>query len=147
MSLRFVLSVLFLALILSLAGCGGGPRTPAPTVEPIPTPKGGVYEQPTTVITPSATTPTPEATAGPDLTLGQRVYENKCASCHGEKGEGVQGKGKGIASWTMSASEFEDIQRTGGNGKLGNEHLFGMNQISPVGMSNLYAYVQSLLKK
>ncbi len=145
MSCRFVFFAALLVLILSLSGCGGS-RTPSATVEPIPTPKA-VFDQPTTVIISQATTTTPEAVIGADLAGGQYIYENKCASCHGAKGEGVQGKGKGIASWTMPAAEFDDILRTGGKGKLGNEHLFGLNQISPGGMSNLYAYVQSLLKK
>ena len=82
-----------------------------------------------------------------DPVAGQTIYANKCASCHGANGEGVEGKGKGVAGWTMTAAEFEDILRTGGKGKLGNEHLFGPLQISPSGMENLYVFVQTLLKK
>jgi len=139
-----ILMLLGLPLALILAGCGAR-GTPTPTVVPIPTPQA-VYEQPTSIITPPAATVTPAA-AGPDLALGRTVYEGKCASCHGEKGEGVPGKGKGVQGWTQSALDFNDILRTGGKGTLGNEHLYGPNQISPAGMNGLYAYVQSLLKK
>ena len=128
--------------LLALAGCGGQ-GTPAPTTEPIPTPQG-VFGQATSVITPgAAATPTP-AMAGPDLALGQRVWDGKCASCHGAKGEGVADKGKGIAGWQFSAQEFEDLLRTGQKGQLGNEHLYGPSQISPSGIAGLYGYLQSL---
>jgi mono/diheme cytochrome c family protein len=134
----FSLGLIFL---LALAGCGGK-GTPAPTTVPIPTPKG-VFGQATTVITPEIATPTAAAT-GPDLALGQRVWDGKCASCHGAKGEGVANKGKGIAEWKLTAQELEDLLRTGQKGKLGSEHLYGPSQISPAGIAGLYAYVQSL---
>jgi len=47
----------------------------------------------------------------------------------------------------MAAADFEDILRTGAKGKLGNEHLYGPSQISPGGVENLFAFVQSLQKK
>lgn len=139
------LGALILLLIL-LAACAGGPATPKPTVERIPTPQG-VFAQPTTVLTPLPPAPTAAPSESGDPIAGKTVYDNKCASCHGAQGEGVEGKGKGVAGWTMSAAEFEDILRTGGKGKLGNEHLYGLNQISPTGMANLFAYVRSLQKK
>jgi mono/diheme cytochrome c family protein len=136
-----------LSLSIILAACGGAKGgAPQATVEGIPTPQG-VFGQATSVMT----TLPPAATAQPagsgDPVAGKTVYDNKCASCHGAKGEGVEGKGKGIATWTMSASDFDDLLRTGAKGKLGNEHLYGPSQISPGGVENLFAYVVSLQKK
>jgi mono/diheme cytochrome c family protein len=103
-----------------------------------------VFEQPTTIITVAATaTPMPEQSV--DLDRGKRLYESKgCAGCHGAQGEGVEGKAKGLAGTQLAEQEFTDILRTGGAGKLGNEHLYGMQAISPSGMKTLYAYVKSL---
>jgi mono/diheme cytochrome c family protein len=78
-----------------------------------------------------------------DLERGARSYErNQCASCHGEQGEGVAGRGGAIAGTSLSEREFENVLRTGGG--LGNTHIFGPSAISPAGMGVLYAYVQSL---
>ncbi len=137
---------LVVLLSVILAGCGGARgATPAATVEGIPTPQG-VFAQATTVITPPAPS-SGQADASGDSAAGKVVYEGKCASCHGAAGEGIEGKGKGIAGWTMAAAEFDDILRTGAKGKLGNEHLYGLSQISPSGMVNLYAYIRALQKK
>ena len=85
-------------------------------------------------------TPTP----GVDLSRGERTYTNKeCGDCHGVQGEGVEGKGEALAGTTLSEEEFTDILRTGGNGELGNEHLYGPQAISPSGMETLYQYVLS----
>lgn len=135
---------LILVSLIILTGCAGG-GAPKPTVEGIPTPQGA-FAQATTVITPPA--PSSDAAGGSgDPAAGKTVYENKCASCHGATGQGVEGKGKGIATWTMPFAEFEDILRTGAKGKLGNEHLYGPSQISPSGVANLHAYVLSLQQK
>ncbi len=134
-------------LMIVLSGCGGaGGGAPAgrATVEGIPTPQG-VFGQATSDMLPAAATAPPAGSGDP--VAGKTVYDNKCASCHGAKGEGVEGKGKGIATWTMSAAEFDDLLRTGAKGKLGNEHLYGPSQISPSGVENLFAYVRSLQKK
>lgn len=93
----------------------------------------------------SDATATPASTASPDLSRGATVYANRCASCHGEQGEGVAGEAQPLTEFELSYSEFDTLLRTGGNGSLGNEHLFGPNMISPSGMQALYAYVQSLL--
>jgi len=135
---------LILLLLITLVGCGGAAARP--TVEGIPTPQGA-FAQATTVITPQAAPTAASASAGGDPVAGKTVYDNKCASCHGATGEGVAGKGKGVTGWTMAAADFEDILRTGAKGKLGNEHLYGPSQISPGGVENLFAFVQSLQKK
>jgi mono/diheme cytochrome c family protein len=74
------------------------------------------------------------------------VYTNRCASCHGEQGEGVADKASPLTEFELSYSEFDTLLRTGDNGVLGNEHLFGPNAVSPSGMQALYAYVQNLLE-
>ena len=143
---RMTYAALMVILVAALAGCaGGGGGAARPTVEGIPTPQGA-FAQATTVMTPLPAATTPPGEAG-DPAAGKTVYANKCASCHGANGEGVEGKGKGVAAWTMTAAEFEDILRTGGKGRLGNEHLYGPSQISPSGVANLYAFVRTLLKK
>ncbi|RIK37745.1 MAG: hypothetical protein DCC55_23305, partial [Chloroflexi bacterium] len=94
-------------------------------------------------VTATVTTTQTAATGAADLERGARSYErNQCGSCHGERGEGVEGKGAAIAGTTLSEREFENLLRTGGG--LGNTHIFGPSAISPAGMSALYAYVQSL---
>jgi mono/diheme cytochrome c family protein len=136
---------LVLLLLAVLAGCGGaGGNTPKPTVEGIPTPQGA-FAQATSAMTVSPATAQPALSGDP--LAGKMVYDNKCASCHGAKGEGVEGKGKGVAGWTMTPADFDDILRTGAKGKLGNEHLYGPSQISPSGVENLHAFVRSLQKK
>jgi mono/diheme cytochrome c family protein len=138
-------SVLSLSIIL--AGCGGaGGGAPRATVEGIPTPQG-VFGQSTSVMTQLPPAATAEPAGSGDPVAGKTPFDNKCASCHGAKGEGVEGKGKGVAGWTMSASDFDDLLRTGAKGRLGNEHLYGPSQISPGGVENLFAYVVSLQKK
>jgi len=136
-----------LSMSIILAACGGAKGgAPKATVEGIPTPQG-VFGQATSVMTQLPPAATAEPAGSGDPVAGKTVYDNKCASCHGAKGEGVEGKGKGIATWTMSASDFDDLLRTGAKGKLGNEHLYGPSQISPGGVENLFAYVVSLQKK
>jgi mono/diheme cytochrome c family protein len=137
--------VLLLSIIL--AACGGAKGgTSNATVEGIPTPQG-VFGQATSVMTPLPAAATAQPAGSGDPVAGKTVYDNKCASCHGAKGEGVEGKGKGIATWTMPAGDFDDLLRTGAKGRLGNEHLYGPSQISPGGVENLLAYVVSLQKK
>lgn len=79
-----------------------------------------------------------------DLARGSRSYaKNKCADCHGDKGEVVAGKTtKAIGGTTLVADQFDIFLRTGGG--LGDSHIFGPSAISPGGMATLYAYVKSL---
>ena len=136
-----------LSLSIILAACGGAKGgAPQATVEGIPTPQG-VFGQATSVMTQLPPAATAQPAGSGDPVAGKTVYDNKCASCHGAKGDGVEGKGKGIATWTMSTSDFDDLLRTGAKGKLGNEHLFGPSQLSPSGVENLYAYFHTLQKQ
>lgn len=113
--------------------------TPLPTLN---------FKQPTSMIEKS----TPEgdqsqATPAANLSQGERIYNNKkCGDCHGDQGQGVEDKGKGVAGMSLSEAEFTDIMRTGGKGKLGSDHLYGPQAISPSGMTALYAYIKSLPK-
>ena len=110
-----ILAQLGFALLLSiiLVACGGAKGgAPKATVEGIPTPQG-VFGQATSVMTQMPPAATAEPAGSGDPVAGKTVYDNKCASCHGAKGEGVEGKGKGIATWAMSASDFDDLLRTG----------------------------------
>lgn len=138
------LNVLLLLLALfALAACGSAKGTPRPTVELIPTPQGS-FGQATTVMSPAKPEGPTGSVVAPDLLLGQRVWDGKCAGCHGVQGEGVPGKGKGVEGWQFGIPEFTDLLRTGQKGKLGSEHLFGPSQISPAGVEALFSYAESL---
>lgn len=163
-NLRTIALLLGAVAVIALAGCGGASSGSAsvasPTAAVVPTMPPArftaVAQQSaltatiaftTTAAVPiTATTEITQTTAaGPvaaDLERGARSYvRNQCASCHGERGEGVAGKGQAIAGTTLSEREFEHLLRTGGG--LGNTHIFGPSAISPAGMAALYAYVQS----
>ena len=146
----------FLALIVFvIVACGGAAEdaAPAATSQPVatmpPARFTAVAEQSAsenTNVAPKADTlVTPTADAS--LSRGELVYTNKkCGECHGEQGEGVADKGNALAGTTLDFQRFEDILRTGDNGVLGNDHLYGPSAISPSGMTNLYAFVTSLGK-
>lgn len=79
---------------------------------------------------------------GPDLALGERVYGNNCADCHGAAAEGTPDKGSALAGLAQPYDQFEDLIRTGGD--LGPEHLFGTRAVSANGLEAMHAYLQSL---
>ena len=145
---RFALALVVLTLAgWSLFACGRG-RTPAAEPErlaatPLPT---LAFKQPTTMIQAAAEVTGTVAPGGEvDLGRGESIYSSKdCAGCHGAAGEGVAGKGKALAGTTLSEQEFTDVLRTGGKGELGNDHLYGVQAISPSGVTVLYAYIKSL---
>jgi mono/diheme cytochrome c family protein len=139
------------ALSLGLVACGQSASPPTePALDrlaatPLPTLN---FKQPTTMIQTGSPEATEESAALPttdaSLARGKGVYTNKgCDSCHGSKGEGVAGKGNGLAGIALTEAEFTDILRTGGKGTLGNEHLYGTQAISPSGMMALYSYIKS----
>ena len=47
----------------------------------------------------------------------------------------------------MSASDFDDLLRTGAKGSWATSSFYGPSQISPGGVENLFAYVRSLQNK
>ncbi|MCL4833784.1 MAG: hypothetical protein KJZ86_15175 [Caldilineaceae bacterium] len=147
---------LFLALIaVVIVACGGNAENAAPaaTSQPVATMPPAQFtavaeqsaSQNTNVAPKVETLVTPTVDAS--LSRGELVYKNKkCGDCHGAKGEGVADKGSALAGTTLEFQKFEDILRTGDNGILGNDHLYGASAISPSGMTNLYAFVTSLAK-
>lgn len=72
------------------------------------------------------------------IALGERVYGNKCAECHGPSGEGSD-KGAAIAGTALAFTEFEDLLRTGG--EIGPDHLFGTQAVSANGVAGLHAFL------
>ena len=146
-TLIIIITLIFIGLLL--AACGGSDSSgPTPTSAEAPTPLKAEFKQPTTIIqedeeeevTEEAATSTP----GVDLSRGERTYTNReCGACHGAQGEGVADKGGPLAGTELSETEFTDILRTGGQGELGNDHLYGTQAISPSGMEFLYAYIKS----
>lgn len=77
--------------------------------------------------------------ASPDLALGERVFSNRCAECHGDQAEG--GSANALAGLEMSKADLEDLLRTGG--ELGSDHLFGTRAVSENGLNAIYAWLQS----
>jgi len=153
---------LVLVLGLSLAACKGkgretaGPEATATSaVEPTritdaKPPATHVWVQPTTLIeikiTPAAATPTPATADAETIERGRNLFEKKnCVSCHGANAEGMSGKGAKLAGTKLTEAEFEDILRTGGKGRLGNDHIFGPGAISPSGIEAVYAFLKSLM--
>ena len=150
----FLIVVLCLFAFVALACGGDGADVPANTPQVVSTMPPARFTavaeqsaaQDANVITQTQTLLTPTADAS--LSRGATVYKNKkCAECHGAQGEGVANKGKALAGTTLAYQKFEDILRTGDNGALGNDHLYGQSAISPSGMNTLYAFVASLTAK
>jgi len=151
---RLIVLTLFLCLIaLIVAACGGSSdgaassNTPHVVATMPPARFTAVAQQSaaqdTNVITKTDSLQTPTADAS--LSRGATIYQNKkCGDCHGAQGEGVASKGNALIGTPLTFQKFEDILRTGGNGSLGNAHLYGPSAISPSGMTNLYAFVTSL---
>ena len=160
------LTCLFLILgLLGFAACkgtGDGPSEPGVTSTPkeeatlitdATAEATHVWEQPTSVIktdiTPTATAEvTTEATVAAEdkfVARGKMLYEKReCNSCHGANAEGMPDKGAKLAGTALTEAEFKDLLRTGKQGELGNDHLYGTSAISESGISAVYAFLQSL---
>ncbi len=50
----------------------------------------------------------------PDLDNGSTIYDNACAACHGETGQGAQGRGPALSS-TLDLSEIMLVVNDGRN--------------------------------
>lgn len=144
--------------IVLLAACGGNDDESAsssaaegssPTKSSLPavaTMPPARFAQPTSVIDKTKLQDeTPQTNEGPDLALGERIYNKHCTECHGDDGQGVTDKGNSLTGTLAEEAEFDDLLRTAGQGTLGPTHQFGSNAISPSGMSALFAYTEQLV--
>ncbi len=152
--LVFLTFVLCLFALIAMACGGDGSDAPSNTPQVVATMPPARFTavaeqsaaQDANVITQTQTLLTPTADAS--LSRGETIYKNKkCGDCHGAQGEGVTDKGKALAGSTLTYQEFETVLRTGGEGVLGPEHLYGQSSISPSGLNTLYAFVASLTAK
>lgn len=150
----FVIAVLLAALMA--AGCGGqvqpgateGAATtsaPGRGSREVPTMPPLRMAQPTTMINPTRVaelraTPSPEQAI--DVEFGGQVYARLCAECHGAAGEGVADKGEAVAGMEMDEAALTSLLRTGG--EYGREHIFGLDKVSPEGVTALHAWMQAL---
>lgn len=145
----YMLAAFLFAVILPACGAGGATRTPLPTITPIPTyeyipPTEAPQIQTAVAATAAAVAAQPTLLLDADrVERGRGRYEVlECVSCHGAKGEGVEGKGSAIVPIKLTEGEFITFMRSGG--KLGNDHLYSTNRLSPTGGTNLYLYLVSL---
>ena len=76
-----------------------------------------------------------------DLELGQRIYGNLCAQCHGQDLQGTD-QGGALTALEMTPEDFTVLLRTGGG--IGNQHLFGTTRVSQTGIKALLGYLESL---
>ena len=151
---RLASAVAVLLMLLTLAaGCGPGDELTDPggeasaDSEAVPTMPAARFDQPTPVTDLEEASEADkqadaeEAAEEPDIAMGEFVYGNRCAECHGEGAAGTD-QGSSLVGFAMSEAEFEDLIRTGG--ELGPDHLFGSTKISPDGLRAVYAYLISL---
>jgi len=131
-------------LTLMLVACGGNDSsngqtddvtTNRPAVATMPIPDLGKQSEITQTV--ESVSDTEPEDSGPDLALGERVYGNHCAECHGPEGQG--GDAAPLTQFTLEFAAFENLLRTGG--ELGPEHLFGPQKVSPGGLDGLHAYL------
>ncbi len=82
--MRFLSSTALIAQLFLFTACGGGTPVAEAPAERAP----GEPASPPAEGSPRAT---PPATFSEQVALGQRLYAEKCAGCHGESGEGAKG--------------------------------------------------------
>lgn len=168
-AMRWGLMVVLLMVALWLAACGGGassqqqgapsnsgqsvvvPTMPPARFTPVPQQAAAsVALTQTTANTQAAAVDASadaEQTAADDQILrrGATIFVNrKCYECHGEQGEGITDKGAALAGTSLTLSEFTTVLRTGKNGEIGPDHIYGPSAISPGGVETLYAWLRSL---
>jgi len=158
---RPLLFIALIVLLVAIGACGGNSRSDGAAAtdgsstsanrrnEAVPTMPSARFESVGSQSTISETAVLTETEAAvsedepdrtPDLALGERVYANRCAECHGAQAEGDSAVA--IAGLGMTEGEFIDLIRTGG--ELGPDHLFGTRAVSENGLTAMYAYLQSL---
>lgn len=145
-----------LAILVLVAACGGGSSTEGsgsaggPTAVPtMPAAQFTAVAQQaaaeSSVLTQTTVLTQPVGVDPQQLERGANIYVNReCDECHGAQGEGVPDKGAALAGTQLTLQEFDNILRTGGNGDLGPDHLYGPSAISPGGVEALHAWLQSL---
>lgn len=160
---RWVLTGVLLTVVSLLAACGGSASTSqqaassgqsvvVPTMPPArftPVPQqiaaSSLLTQTTASAQSTAVDATTTAVDEQVLQRGSKIYVNrKCFECHGEQGEGITDKGAKLAGTQLTLSEFTTVLRTGKNGEIGPDHIYGTSAISPGGLEALYAWLQSL---
>jgi disulfide bond formation protein DsbB len=95
----YLLPLIVLLAVLSLAACGGGDE-PEPTATPAP-----AAAAPAEAAAPAAAQPV--AAAAGDVANGQKVYSLLCIACHGPEAKGVQGLGKDLTTSTFVAEKTD----------------------------------------
>lgn len=76
---------------------------------------------------------------------GRERYEVlACWGCHGENGEGVEGRGGALLNLQLTETDFITLMRTAITLEDGTIHQFSTNLLSESGGRNLYAYLQSI---
>ncbi|MBA3585332.1 MAG: c-type cytochrome [Gemmatimonadetes bacterium] len=95
------------ALVLMLAGCGGGPEEGAESLPETADPSG-------TALPGEAPEPDPARNVEP--ASGEAVYTANCATCHGDGGTG---SGPAAVGLEPPPSDMTDGQWTTGDGSLG----------------------------
>ena len=142
-----LLFILILALGWLTASCSGSvsrseiEALPTPTILSASfTPVAGQMDE-EAIKQAQSTLETAESEPEVDLELGQRVYGNLCAQCHGEDLQGTA-EGQALTSFDMPADEFTVLLRTGG--EMGNQHLFSTIKVSETGIEAIFAYLNSI---
>ena len=91
---RVLVACLPVAIAVTVAACGGPPRTSDPSADAMTSAEGG----------PTPSSAAPSSTLGTD---GDRIYAVKCAGCHGTAGEGNLGPALvGIADRMTAADQI-----------------------------------------
>ena len=120
----FITATLFLILVLGLAACGGGTSEAAAL----------------------------SADQAGNPVAGEKTFASACSTCHGPKGEGVQGLSQDMTQSELIASmtdqELAEFIKTGG---VPGEPLVmppkgGIPSLTEENLYNIVAYIRSLQK-
>lgn len=145
-----------LLLALALTACGGNqaastPTAAPPTQTPFPTFAFVEPTKPPVFDATSEETPETTAEAAQEFVLDQKLVDRgrgryealACGDCHGENGEGLNGKGS-LLEFALSEDEFITFMRSGGD--LGTSHQFSTDRLSNSGSRNLFQYLVSIAR-
>ncbi len=156
MSARTLTIFSLVTLLIMLTACGGGSPAPADdggaagsseqSSRQVPTMPAASFAAPTTMIDPtkvaaSGAGVTPQPSEG-DMVYGGALYAKLCSECHGNKLKGYEGLADPIEVYNLDTAGLADLLRTGGG--YGNDHIFGLDKISPESINDLQAYLVSI---